>query len=291
MIQLNFSPRKCILCHEEKSIHPPFIKNGYRIVKCNTCSLIYTNELPQEPELAHIYSAEYYGGGSKYAGEHSASILNSSNNVKELLALPEIRRDTWLDVGCAIGDFIAAAQKDVSQLYGVEVSTFAAAQARIRGLKNIYSGTLFEANFSSEQFDLVSLWDVIEHVTDPLAVLQESNRILKPGGYLALSTGDIGSFMARLMGKYWHLMTPQQHLYFFTAETMRSILEKTGFGNVIFRYKGKRVALDFMFRKLTQTIVPGMSDVVLRLSNGLRLGKIVPVVNLWDIMTVYTRKE
>jgi SAM-dependent methyltransferase len=87
---------------------------------------------------------------------------------------------------------------------------------------------LQEAAFEPALFDLVTLWDVIEHVADPLAVLTEVARVLAPGGKVVLTTGDIGSAYARRHGVRWHLLTPPWHLYFFSRATLAGLAARAG---------------------------------------------------------------
>jgi SAM-dependent methyltransferase len=92
----------------------------------------------------------------------------------------------------------------------------------------VSTGTLHQAAYPARHFDLVTLWDVIEHVADPLGVLREVARVLAPGGKVVLTTGDIGSAYAQARGVDWHLMTPPWHLYFFSRATLGALAARAG---------------------------------------------------------------
>ena len=110
-----------------------------------------------------------------------------------------------------------AAKPFVQQIKGVEVSDYAIREAEARGLKDLIVGEFLETDFKTEKFDLISMWDVIEHVCDPKTNLEKVFDLLKPGGYLVITTGNIDSWTAKLMGRFRHLMTPPRHLFFFFA--------------------------------------------------------------------------
>ena len=134
------------------------------------------------------------------------------------------------------------------------------------------------------------MWDYVEHVPDPAANLEKAFDVLQPGGYLALSTGDVDSLLARLAGRFWHLMIPPRHLYFFSPVTIRRLVTAAGLDLVQIGRPGKRVPLDFAAWKLATMTLPGLSAPVVQTCERLGLGRVAPSVNLFDIMTVYARK-
>ena len=285
------SLRPCNVCGEHEMIRLLYHKRGYSIVQCKTCSLVYVNELPSRVELDTIYSADFFQVGTKFT-RHSQSpnFLNAQERVKRLMSLPGVGLEKWLDVGCATGDFVSAAKPFVAEANGIEISHYAASQAQARGAYNVFVGDFLEVDVGTNQYDVVSMWDFIEHVRDPTANLQKAFDVLKPGGYLVLSTGNIESAMAKLTGRFWHLMIPPRHLHFFSPSTIRYMLTAAGFNSISIVHSGKRVPLDFVIWKLTYLAHQGASNFVLRLATLFRLGKIAPIINLGDIMTVYACK-
>ncbi len=174
-------------------------------------------------------------------------------------------------------------------MQGVELSPIATAQAHRRG-NDVTTGDFLDVDVPTGKFDLVSMWDYVEHVPDPAASLRKALGLLKPGGYLALSTGDVDSRMARASGRFWHLMIPPKHLYSFSPGTITRLLAAAGFEAIEIHRPGKRVPLDFALWKLTSLAAPGLGRGVLRACVALGLGRIAPRINLGDIMTVYARK-
>ena len=284
------TPRQCHCCGENRQLSFLYRKRGYAIIRCQVCGLKYVDKIPSRDELVHLYSEAFFSVGQKFSGHHgSAGLVNAQQRVEAVRRLPSVGRKRWLDVGCAIGDFLICAETVVDDVAGIELSAFAAGQARMRGV-TVTSGDFLTVEVSQASFDVVSMWDYLEHVPNPTATLSKAFEVLKPGGYLALSTGDADSLLARLAGRFWHLMIPPRHLYFFSPATIRRLLTTAGLDVVEIGKPAKRVPLDFAVWKLADIMIPRVSTHILRGGERLRLGSIAPRVNLFDIMTVFARK-
>jgi len=207
-----------------------FAKDGYSIVQCEHCGLVYVGEDPASIDFEKLYDESYYTGGShkvfsNYLGEERPRRASARRRVWALRLLR--RSGRLLDVGCAAGYFLAEAQRHY-EVQGVELSEFSSSVARYHFGLDVFTGTMQQAQFPAKTFDLITLWDVIEHVPDPDAVLAEAARVLKPNGRLVLTTGDIGSAYAQRRGAQWHLMAPPWHMYYFSRATMTKLGAKAG---------------------------------------------------------------
>ncbi len=132
-----------------------------------------------------------------------------------------------LDIGTAGGAFLDAAKQYGYDAYGMEPSADLVARGKARGLQ-IEQGTIDHHSFAPNSFDMVCLWDVIEHLPDPKAALIEIRKLLKPDGILLINFPDIGTTQAKLAGKrFWWILSV--HLHHFTRKSIRDICERTGF--------------------------------------------------------------
>ena len=153
-----------------------------------------------------------------------------------------------LDVGTAAGAFLAAARNREWQVEGCEPNAWLAEWgSRHYGIP-IRTGELFDQSFTPASFDVVTLWDVIEHTPDPSRVLRTARELVRPGGLLVVNYPDIGSWIARALGRRWPFLS-SVHLYYFTRETMRSLLERCGFEVVEMRAHFQRLELDYLLSR------------------------------------------
>ncbi|MCE5336560.1 MAG: class I SAM-dependent methyltransferase [Desulfobacteraceae bacterium] len=148
-----------------------------------------------------------------------------------------------LDVGCSSGTLLKVATEMGFAAEGVEPAPRAAEAARLSGLR-VRIGTLEQAGYADGSFDALTLFEVIEHVRDPLSLLRECAKVLRPGGLLLVGTGNAASWTATLMGARWEYFRIAQHgghISFFTPGSMRVLADRTGFRPVRIRTKNVRV--------------------------------------------------
>lgn len=259
-------------------VHPP-------IVRCNRCGLVYANPRWDSSLVNASYSVVQ---DPTYVEEREGRVLTFSRNLapfEKLVAASASRR--LLDVGCHIGVMVELAQEHGWDAWGVEPSTWASEQARARGLR-VVTGTLDSADVPPDYFDVVTLWDVVEHLTDPAAELRNVHRILKPGGVFAIHTIDIESLFARLMGARWPWLM-EMHLYYFSPRTLGKMLEQNGFQVIRSSAQGRFLRLGYFITRIepyNKTIYRMLNAIITRLNWG---GAAIPV-NFGDLFTLYARK-
>lgn len=209
-------------------------REGYDIAACGDCASAFVAADPASIDFAALYGEAYYRGGSDavfadYVGQEAARRRQARRRLWLLRHLPPAwpARGRLLDIGCAAGFFLAEAQAHY-EVQGVELSAWSSAYARDRLGLRVFTGTLVQAALPAAHFDIVTLWDVIEHVPDPVPLLTEAARVLKPGGRLVLTTGDWGSAYARARGAAWHLLTPPWHLSFFSRQGLARAAARAG---------------------------------------------------------------
>jgi 2-polyprenyl-3-methyl-5-hydroxy-6-metoxy-1,4-benzoquinol methylase len=204
----------------------------FHLVRCRRCGLIYQNPQLSFAELAAHYPDDYLPY-QQPEGKRRSSIEQVSHNQalnrfcdRVMARRPQPGR--LLDVGCATGDFLFAMQQRGWQVWGVEPVVHAAAQARQAFGLEVYTGLLEEAAYPADSFDVVTLWDVLEHVADPLATLTETAHILRPGGLLVFSIPNPASIEARLFGANWVGWERPRHLHLIPPNLVPAYLQRAG---------------------------------------------------------------
>lgn len=173
---------------------------------------------------------------------------------------------------------------------GVEIGEYAAEQARNRFQIEIINGDIYSAKLAPESYDVITMWDVIEHLADPNLAFKKIMTALRPGGYVAFSTGDVSSAWARVAGKRWQLLTPPQHLYFFSPASMSRLLERHDLSIREIQHEKKCVTVAFVLFKAQESF----GRIIKPIATVLRwtgLQNVKMSINLGDIMTVVAQKS
>ncbi len=196
----------------------------YAIVKCKECGLGITSPFPSKEELEES-NKKIYDSQQRIQVYLSRQGYFEKRYKKYLSVIKEFTNGTTLlDIGCNIGLFVKTAQQEGFESAGIEVNTDCADYGRKKlGLK-IYDGFVENQHFPDESFDVITLFDVLEHVPDVHSFLAEITRILKKGGVLTVQSPNINSVMAKLTKGKWNWLTPPDHLYHFTPETLTQLL-------------------------------------------------------------------
>jgi len=290
----------CNVCAEVvRGDQPPvWVKDGFDIVRCPGCGLVFRRELPAPVELREIYSEEYFRrppddaagqGYADYLSEEELHRLNGALRVRKLGALTAPGR--LFDVGAAAGFFMDEARRSGWDVAGIDVSPQMSGWGRERLGLDLRHGDFREADLVEGSYDAVTMWDYIEHSLDPVGDLRRAWALVAPGGVLGISTGDVSALVARLSGRRWHLLTPRHHNFFFSADTLARACERAGFDVVSTGYPAARYSLGYLAFKL-RAMVPE-SRVVRRAGNAFgcsRAGRLAVPVNLWDIVTLFARR-
>jgi len=258
----------------------------HTIVQCRRCGLVYTNPRADRKDIVETYKAVE---DRLYVEERQGRVLTFERHLKPLERItgPPNHR-ALLDVGCHIGVFVEIAAEHGWDAWGIEPSRWAVEQARQRGL-NVIWGTLETANLPEQGYDVITLWDVIEHLTDPQGAIKQAYRLLRPGGLLVIHTIDIDSMFARVLGRRWPWLM-EMHLFYFSRRTLRTMLEQSGFEVISDRPQGRYLRLGYLTNRLGALIpILGRSAEWAVTCLGLR-GVPIPV-NLGDLFTAYARES
>jgi SAM-dependent methyltransferase len=267
-------------------------KNGHRLCRCVACATVVAlHDDPGTPRSADY--ASYLEGAGFETPDHAAVTLD------RLVVDAGAYRSSgcWLDVGFGEGALLRAAASRGWRCYGVEVSRQALAHGRDQGW-TVAEPSVAEGSFPVGAFDVVSLVEVIEHLEEPIPVLQQAVAWLRPGGQLFVTTPNARSLNGRLLGSDWSIFCPPDHLTIWTPRGLRTVLKALGLVHIRVRTHGlnpaeimtarrppgqpihRQDAADQLNRALQQTPVRRAAK---RLANGmLSLAEVGDTLKAWS---------
>jgi len=275
----------CPLCG--RPTRPRFMKPPWEVRRCGRCRLEFTVGDWSPAAARTFYGSDYFvgHGATGYTDYPSLDAALRRTARRRLAELPTGAR--LLDIGCASGAFLAEAHARY-RVVGTDISFDACQVAAERGIPVIVAEAA-ALPFPAGSFDVVTMWDTIEHLADPRAALSEVARVLRPGGTVALTTGDVRSWCRRLSGKRWHLYTLPEHRYFFSAVTLDQLLSEAGLRPVACKRDGGWYSLAYVVERLAKTLM-GSARSVSPLLHSAALRNTMLYVNLFDIMLVRASK-
>ena len=236
------TPAACPLCGATAIVRHCRLTR-FDVYRCGGCTLRFRHPLPGTAELRAMYEDERYHE-SVYFENARAGYRESSPEIRIYRrALTDLGALTTpgqlLDVGCATGVFLDLARAAGWRVHGVELSARHAAYAREAFGLDVFEGDFLDAPYPPASFDAITMWDFLEHVLDPRAVLARARTLLKPGGVLLVFTIDtaslfnrLGDVAQRLSGgratRVLELLYDARHNYYFTGEALRRLLDRSG---------------------------------------------------------------
>ncbi|MCB9007109.1 MAG: methyltransferase domain-containing protein [Ardenticatenaceae bacterium] len=256
-----------------------------QIVQCRECGYVYANPRWSGDEILQAYTAVT---DETYVQERAGRELTFQKHLRSLeKRVGQANGRSLLDVGAYIGVFVETAARAGWQACGVEPSEWAASVAQRQGL-NVIHGTQDAPELAGKQFDVITMWDVIEHVANPSGEIGKAYQLLEPGGWLVVHTMDISSLTAKLMGSRWPWLM-DMHIHYFSQKTLRQMLKKNGFEIVWSGAEGRYLRLNYLVSRVEALSRP-LGRLAGWLVNGLRLGGVAIPINFGDLFTVYARR-
>ncbi len=202
---------------------------SYAIRFCGGCGLGVTDPFLDDRKLRAIYS-------STYREEDSTRFFTPLERLIRAVRLQRCRRverysnkGRVLDIGCGRGDFPALMASRGWDAAGIELDERIEGRGRGGGGLELRYGRLEDVRFADAGFDAVTMWHVFEHMRDPVWVMNECRRIIKPGGLLVIAVPNARSLQARLTGRNWFHLDPPFHLYHYTLENIKKLMGDAGF--------------------------------------------------------------
>jgi len=235
----------CPVCDGTGS-RPKYHKFGLPLVVCDGCGLVYANPRLTPEEIWKRYSPDYFWNeylpalGVKnghvdldYFDARHAAML-------QLIARQCPKRGRMVEVGAGGGFFLKAAERAGWTVAGIEISSEGVEFATTRLGLDVRRESAEDLNFQAASFDVAVMFDVIEHLLDPVAALQRVRAVLRPGGLLVISTPNLDAVTRLALGSEWAVLSPAEHLYNFSQKTLGMLLRRAGFAGIEFErhYQG-----------------------------------------------------
>jgi 2-polyprenyl-3-methyl-5-hydroxy-6-metoxy-1,4-benzoquinol methylase len=242
---------ECIAC--SSALVRRFSETLDNHMRCPKCGLECLAPQPDDDALNEIYSESYFSHYQSEVDPRIVRAMKRATYARQLKKLPRPEsfdgRRRLLDCGAATG-FLAELAKEMDwDAYAVELSEFGAKSCeKLLGEERVYRGEIQVASFSANPegcFEVITMFDFIEHVRNPRDVLRHARQRLNPGGVLLLTTPRVGSISWHLMGKQWFHYV-REHLWFFNSQSIRALLIDSGFSTVEIRPLRKAIAIDYM---------------------------------------------
>ncbi len=262
-------------------------RQHHTIVRCRQCGLVYANPRPSEEEVLRAYQEVVDPLYLREEMGRQLTFRRHFKTVEDIVGIsPGGRR--LLDVGCYIGLFLKVAQECGWEAWGLEPCHWAVEEGRRRGL-SILEGTLKGMSLPAESFDVLTFWDVVEHLADPRATFVEARRVLKPGGWIIIQTLNVESWPARLLGPHWPWLM-EMHLYYFSPRTLTRLLEEVGFTSVKRARLGRYLRLGYLASRL-ESFSPRLARGLQWTLERLHLAEWPILIHAADLFTLCARKR
>ena len=282
-----FSCRVCGAGESSREMHV----RGHRLATCGLCGYSQVVDVPTPQELAEMYGAQYFSK-QKYRNDE-ANAREQRRRLSFVTVSGCKTAGRLLDFGCATGDFVRIANAQF-EAYGADVSSSAIETAK--GLHPDVADHLFVTDSAVglpdhiRNLDVVTAWDVIEHVGHPVQMLRGLAERLAPGGIVAVSTPNSAALTARLMGARWAFMTPPEHLGFFGPDVLARAFAEAGLRMEGWMSKGKWANVGFVLYKAARVFPDLLAQGLVERVGTSRLGRVCIYVPTGDVLYAIGRK-
>jgi len=280
-------PNECVVCGGKDA--KPFYPG---LLKCVGCGHVFADVCLTEDAISKLYGRAYFFGDEyiDYIGDKKILQKNFALRFHVLKTfLSPDQHKHLLEVGCAYGFFLDIARDQFETVQGIDINEDAITYARQHLGIAAECGDLLKHDLGEKSFDLVCMWDTIEHTQWPNLYLEKLAKNMKKGSLIAITTGDIESLTARIRKEKWRLIHPPTHIHYFSMKTLETLLNRNGFEVIYNRYCGFYRSLDFTAYRILvlSKLSPGLYTYLSKWG----LAQASFYLNLYDIMYVIAKKK
>lgn len=253
---------------------------GKMLIKCKQCQLVRANEIYSSDKLVSLYQHDYYFGNeyNNYINDRPALEKNFIERINYLKKKKYLHKESSVvEIGSAYGFFLNLMKDECRSIMGYDVTKEGVKYAKKKFKVNAICGDFLK--YTGEKVSLICMWDVVEHLSSPREFIKKISYSLTKNGKLILTTGDVGSFLAKVQGSSWRMIHPPTHLFYFDKITIEKLLNRYDLQIIDIRYKP-------VYRNLGSVVKQVFKLKPNKLISDINLDKYNFGLNLFDIMEV-----
>lgn len=280
----------CVSCGALQKLM--FSYKGHQYYRCTQCKVVSTYPLPTDDAIHAHYARKFQSGNYQllrdYAEEYKRQVYTLFVEILEAgLATrhESLSGRNVLDVGCFTGEFLELLHEKNVDVYGLELQSDAVKIASQKFPGHIYQADVHGNDYPQMEFDIVTLLGVVEHVVDPVQLLERSAELLKSGGVILIQTPNSASLWALLMRSLWPPYAPVEHIHLFSRQGLVSLLGRLKFTEITVKPHWKRLSVNYVyemmqnygseFRKIIRPFYVLLPDAIKRLSLPFYIGEMI----------------
>lgn len=278
----------CLVCEaqgKDVELYP-----GIR--RCSECRYVYADVQLTDEELSAIYGEQFFTGAefSDYLSAEPLFRKNFRSRWKVLTKFLDAQRHrNLLEIGSGYGFFLDEVEDKFDSVEGIDITDAGVRYAQEHLGLHVVQGDFLKRNYGEQQFDVVCMWDTIEHLRAPEEYVEKISDLTSSGALLAITTADVESLNSRMRGRRWRMIHPPTHLHYFSPGTIERLLGRYGFEVIYNRYCGfyrsiGNVAHSILVQRHKQ-------EAIYRKIEGTRVATLGFYLNLYDIMYVIARRR
>lgn len=279
---------RCIVCGAEDAAAPLY--RG--ILKCRACGYVFADMRLTDEELFELYNEEFFTGAefSDYAADAKFFRKNFSLRFRELKKfLDPARHKNLLEIGSAYGFFLDVVRDEFASVEGIDITDAGVRYARDELKLNAVQADFLAHDYGVRKFDVVCMWDTIEHLREPQRYVEKIAAHTERGALLTITTADIESLNARLRRGNWRMIHPPTHLHYFSPKSIAQLLDAHGFDVIYNRYCGFYRSIGNMAYNIL--VLRQQKPQFYKPLERLGVGGLGFYLNLYDIMYVIARRR
>lgn len=279
----------CPVCHSS-DLRDKYDVDGFTITRCTACDLMFVREQLTQDDLVPYYDAV----DEDYIYNDPINVDNLQyyfNSLKPLIEEKVPGKGRLLDIGCSAGIFLDL--MDGWERHGIEFPGHAGDIARAKFGDKIHFGTIesYDRDEKREYFDCITLLDSFDHMLDPVGILTECRKMLRPGGLLVVKVHESGGWYAKVSGKSLYSIIPPYHMFFYTKRSLLGLLERVGMKVTDARYMPQIIMLKTIPFRLSKSTEDNVLYSLFKFLDKRPIGKLKIKKNLHDLITTFSIKE